>query len=597
MKQLSCKYLLLFCLYLYANPIFANMTPSFANLPVHASIFSQRLLADKSGWGVDRRLTTFDSLVQICEDVTFQDKSVAVIADVIPQMRQIANEQGGVEERVCCLYWEAWALAENGDRQLVLLDSALQLIDTVRNLYGYHRIQFLRGGVLRYKGDYLQAYQLLQSARDFFAACGDRYYQARADVFNGMVLRDIGDYEMALEKLEAASEVFEQIGCISCIIKNKLNIGTVLYFLGKKEEAYQVLLDIVQNPIAREDTSFLINTMVSILRASDYQDNRYVDTAVSLAFSANSLKENILALMGKGADYLIRQKNDSAAIYYAMVLDILNKNPLDISYYMPIYHAYTELYKRKGDFDSAYFYLERYVVMRDSLLQQEQWHQYQMVEIRQMIHDMQSRVREQTERNRWYRMVTGFIILILLIVGSMGMYILSMSRKKERISKQLKESENRELLLRNEKIKYELDIKNRELTSISLGDIEKNKVLQGVLQDAEALLEHKRIAYPEGSKLTHQLKNLLKDSNEWTFFKIYFEGVHPRFFVELKENNPKLSENDLRICALIRIGMATKEIAQILRVNINTVFTIRYRIRKKINDIGKLSLEDYLRRL
>lgn len=61
---------------------------------------------------------------------------------------------------------------------------------------------------------------------------------------------------------------------------------------------------------------------------------------------------------------------------------------------------------------------------------------------------------------------------------------------------------------------------------------------------------------------------------------------------------PYLSENELRFCAIIRIGMSNKEIAKMIGIEAKTIFTIRYRIRKKIfkqEASSESSLEDFLR--
>ncbi len=73
------------------------------------------------------------------------------------------------------------------------------------------------------------------------------------------------------------------------------------------------------------------------------------------------------------------------------------------------------------------------------------------------------------------------------------------------------------------------------------------------------------------------------NNNNWNEFKKYFENVHPNFFTELTKKHNNLSQNDLKICAFIKLNMSSKEIAQILNVNNKTVDIARYRLRKKMN--------------
>ncbi|MCD7942997.1 MAG: LuxR C-terminal-related transcriptional regulator [Bacteroides intestinalis] len=83
--------------------------------------------------------------------------------------------------------------------------------------------------------------------------------------------------------------------------------------------------------------------------------------------------------------------------------------------------------------------------------------------------------------------------------------------------------------------------------------------------------------------------------DEWMFFKHHFEEVHPDFFKKLCSIHPNLSENELRLCAYVRTGMETKQIAQMLSVLPETINTGRYRIRKKMQLGQDVTLENYLR--
>ena len=75
-------------------------------------------------------------------------------------------------------------------------------------------------------------------------------------------------------------------------------------------------------------------------------------------------------------------------------------------------------------------------------------------------------------------------------------------------------------------------------------------------------------------------------------FRTYFEQVHPDFFNRLLALHPVLTQNDLRLCAFLYLGMSTKEIAAITYKEIRSVETARMRLRKKLGieagaDIGK----------
>ena len=91
--------------------------------------------------------------------------------------------------------------------------------------------------------------------------------------------------------------------------------------------------------------------------------------------------------------------------------------------------------------------------------------------------------------------------------------------------------------------------------------IEKNRVLKGLLKQIEELEGSKELSTPGGRTLKQQIKSHLDTEDEWMFFKHHFEEVHPDFFKKLCSIHPNLSENELRLCAYVRTGMETKQIA------------------------------------
>ena len=61
------------------------------------------------------------------------------------------------------------------------------------------------------------------------------------------------------------------------------------------------------------------------------------------------------------------------------------------------------------------------------------------------------------------------------------------------------------------------------------------------------------------------------------------DDLHQEYIHKLEEKFPNLSRNDLRMCAYIKIGMDTKEIANILNVKPSSAYISRSRLRKKLN--------------
>ena len=81
----------------------------------------------------------------------------------------------------------------------------------------------------------------------------------------------------------------------------------------------------------------------------------------------------------------------------------------------------------------------------------------------------------------------------------------------------------------------------------------------------------------------------------WLNFKLYFERVHPDFFDNLTTICPKLSTNELKHCAYIKMNMSQTEVAEMLFVERKTVEVSRYRIKKKLGLDKGTNLIEFIR--
>lgn len=90
-----------------------------------------------------------------------------------------------------------------------------------------------------------------------------------------------------------------------------------------------------------------------------------------------------------------------------------------------------------------------------------------------------------------------------------------------------------------------------------------------------------------------QINDNIDNEDFWTVFENNFDLIHQRFFRTLKERYPGLTATDLRFCALLRLNMSTKDIAQMTNLTIRGVEAARYRIRKRIDVPDGVSLVDF----
>ena len=148
-------------------------------------------------------------------------------------------------------------------------------------------------------------------------------------------------------------------------------------------------------------------------------------------------------------------------------------------------------------------------------------------------------------------------------------------------------------LLLSEQHKNALAEKDRQLAEIAL-DITKNDAF---LNKFKKRMENLLLAFPydqthpkeEVAAIIGELDRQLIHDN-WQRFQLSFETVHRGYVQMLAETHPELSPGEVKLSIFLKLGMNTKDIANLLFLTPESVKVARSRLRKKLG----LSLTDNL---
>lgn len=131
---------------------------------------------------------------------------------------------------------------------------------------------------------------------------------------------------------------------------------------------------------------------------------------------------------------------------------------------------------------------------------------------------------------------------------------------------------------RDQILQQELDIKSRQLVSLTVQTIKKNEVLEKLKTDIDKNPNDDKSA----KSIKREINNLLNFDGNWENFKLHFEAVHPDFFDQLTEQYGTLTSNEYRLAAFLRMGLKNKEIALILGISVRGVEKAKERLKKKM---------------
>jgi ligand-binding sensor domain-containing protein len=208
----------------------------------------------------------------------------------------------------------------------------------------------------------------------------------------------------------------------------------------------------------------------------------------------------------------------------------------------------------------------------------------------------------------WYRSGGAYVAYTLLAFGMLIGLIKAVGLRHEREKKQLRlaaenEMRQRQLVLEKERV----ELKNASLAEeIAFKDKELGTVVMQITQKNEFLLQLKgdlkQVAKSADGNVRADLQSSIREierdmrlDKNWEKFQYYFDQVHQDFLERLSAAYPQLTSNTLKLCAFIRIGLSTKEIASLMNISLSGVEKRRYRLRKTMELGAEVNLSSFLK--
>lgn len=224
-----------------------------------------------------------------------------------------------------------------------------------------------------------------------------------------------------------------------------------------------------------------------------------------------------------------------------------------------------KIYTEKGDMNSL---LKIKDAKLNLLLDQEAFHlDRNMGELESylLLSEKQDEIVQNKLRYRNYI----YALILLCIVLLFLFFTLQLNYRYQEIK-------SKEALAEKRMIQMELDNKNLALINKSNFIAQHNKNLNYILSSSKKEKE-------DSTTLKAKIESLLTSFKVNERFEKQFEEVYPNFFKKLMNTSGVLTQNDLRLCACLRLNQSTKEIAFMLGVSIRTIESQKYRLKKKLS--------------
>jgi tetratricopeptide (TPR) repeat protein len=133
--------------------------------------------------------------------------------------------------------------------------------------------------------------------------------------------------------------------------------------------------------------------------------------------------------------------------------------------------------------------------------------------------------------------------------------------------------------LKTRELEREMQRREEELTSMALHLAQKNELIFSLKRE---IAGHASDDATLARSLMQRIDEGERSDEEWERFERHFHQLHPAFAQQLLERCAELTPSELKVCSLLRVGLSSKEMANLLCTTIRTVEKHRQHIRRKL---------------
>jgi DNA-binding CsgD family transcriptional regulator len=170
------------------------------------------------------------------------------------------------------------------------------------------------------------------------------------------------------------------------------------------------------------------------------------------------------------------------------------------------------------------------------------------------------------------------------------------SKVIEQKESDLQDSQKEIERLKTEKLKSEIQGKNKELASATMHLINKNGFIVQTKSHLNSIIKKSKNqeVKNEIKKIISSIEKNIAGDKEWEQFEMHFDEVHGDFMSRFKSRFPDLSPQEIKLSAYLRMNLSSKEIANLMNITIRGVEIARYRLRKKIQLERSENLQEFI---
>jgi tetratricopeptide (TPR) repeat protein len=458
--------------------------------------------------------------------------------------------------------------------------------------------------------DYYSAYKYFLKAKKIYAEINDLENLNIINTNLGTFLEEEGRFAEAKKIYEESLKYYQNKQDSLEIANVLINIGNLKAYTDGREEAIAVFKELENNRFLDAEGLSLVNYNLAInyMELDDAKNAKiYIDKAIKISDSIGDTVQ-LIDLYKLKADAEVKLGNLSSAERF-LHLSLKGAEDIeDFPFQIELYKQLIGVSIKSKKFEKIDGFFKEISKIQDTLDSREKINSFKEVflenELKEKEEEIVLHTNEVLKEKKTKRLYLGLIIFGLLSFSALSLvFYLSKLNYKKNIALASQKAKIKDIEMRNsrkieamqvEQIQNDLKAKKRELL-ISLLFVKKRKEkLKSIGKEIEKVANQSVITKSSVLSLDDFVKEKAKELDDEENVQHKLVNTHKDFFDKLLAEYPELSKTELKILAYLRVGLSTKEIADVQYVSIDAIRKSRYRIRKKLNLDSKESLEKFI---
>lgn len=492
---------------------------------------------------------------------------------ILPKMAQAANSIG-------CIY----SKQGNTDSARKYLEKALEIDIQLENETGIIKSKFDLGVFNLRQDNYATALLLLHEVADYqearkdslqltytLNALGNTYYCLKKNVKAIEHYHRAISISNALGVLENQISAYNNLTAIYSELPDSFNQALHYGFLGMK--------------LANENNDNVnLLSISSNIGCAYLTANRpdsaliYYEKALALVDKIN--QPDILAKLyiTSGRAYIKSALNEKARLHINKGLDI-SKSIKSISNQILGYKLLASVDSAQGNYLGALLNYQHGIRLHDSIWSIENAARIADLEIAYETRKNEFEIIHLKKEFRLVKMMNLGGVFLILLLFAISAAVIAYMRSRNTIYEQKLVIQQNE----NERVQNLLQANKRELSSKVMALIKLEETI-GPIKD-----EINKLIAKSNDATSHHLQSALqmltsaeKGHQLWKDFETRFNELNDEFITKLTVLYPTLSPAEIKLCALLKMQLSTKEIAELSNRSQRTIEYTRTNIRKKM---------------